>query len=326
MVTTEPKPGRRSKPVAEPPAVPEPAQPVDGLLTLIERMALNPDVPVENLREMFLLKKEYEADEARKAYVAAMVAFKMDPPDLVKGSRVDYNSNRGGRVNYTYINLADVYKSTVRMLATFGFSHSFSKPKQIPAIETGGLERIGLACVLTHQDGHSEDFYLEMPVDRSGGKNPSQELASAVTYLQRYTFLSLVGLAAGDQDNDGNGSNWHQNDRGHDSAEEFNLQGASTQRRPPRQEKPGQGKVVDQPSQGELDQYKDLLSELDGIEKFNHELELLDNAKAPRVKREILWAVAKSKGLTWDSETRSFALTKTPSEEVDDALNQAANN
>jgi hypothetical protein len=39
--------------------------------------------------------------------------------------------------------------------------------------------------------------------DTSGSKNPIQALGSAVSYLQRYTLLSLAGLATEDQDDDG---------------------------------------------------------------------------------------------------------------------------
>jgi len=51
--------------------------------------------------------------------------------------------------------------------------------------------------------GHSESVTLQSATDDSGKKNNIQALGSAITYLQRYTLLSITGLATEDQDDDG---------------------------------------------------------------------------------------------------------------------------
>jgi hypothetical protein len=61
---------------------------------------------------------------------------------------------------------------------------------------------IWVSCVLTHELGHSEETTLMGAPDNSGGKNSIQAIASAVTYLERYTLKAACGLAE-QNDNDG---------------------------------------------------------------------------------------------------------------------------
>jgi hypothetical protein len=66
---------------------------------------------------------------------------------------------------------------------------------------------ITVACIVTHELGHSERTVLQSRPDDSGKKNQIQQVASAVTYLQRYTLMSALGLAASDmQEDDGLGA------------------------------------------------------------------------------------------------------------------------
>ena len=50
--------------------------------------------------------------------------------------------------------------------------------------------------------GHSESTVLEAAPDSSGKKNAIQQVASTVTYLQRYTLLAACGLATKDMEDD----------------------------------------------------------------------------------------------------------------------------
>jgi hypothetical protein len=56
---------------------------------------------------------------------------------------------------------------------------------------------------VTHELGHSAQTSLTAPPDASGSKNSIQAIGSTVSYLQRYTFMAITGLAAKDQDDDG---------------------------------------------------------------------------------------------------------------------------
>lgn len=159
--------------------------------------AVQQGMPIETLRELMQLKKEWEADEARKAFVTAMAAFKANPPEIVKDKHVSYTTSKG-TTEYDHATLGHLCVAIIKGLAPHGISHRWETAQQ----DT----RIKVTCVLTHSQGHSESVSLHSESDNSGGKNNIQAIGSAVTYLQRYTLLAATGLAALDQDDDGKGS------------------------------------------------------------------------------------------------------------------------
>lgn len=149
------------------------------------------NVDIEKLQQLFELQKAYEANEARKAYVAAMVAFKKNPPEIFKTAHVKF-----GTTEYMHATLGEVASITAAALAEHGISHRWDT-------EQGDQGRIKVTCILTHQLGHSERTELSSGADKSGGKNDIQAIASTVSYMQRYTLLAAAGLATKDMDDDG---------------------------------------------------------------------------------------------------------------------------
>lgn len=141
------------------------------------------------------LQEKKRLREAEQAFVVAMTEFKSDPPQIVKRSVVDFTSAKG-RTNYNYANLADVVDAVVRGMAKVGLSHRW-KPEQ-------SAEGIRVTCIVQHALGHAESITLgPVKADESGNKNPIQGIASAITYLERYSLLSICGLATAESDDDG---------------------------------------------------------------------------------------------------------------------------
>lgn len=155
-------------------------------------------MPIEVLRDLMTLKKEWEADEARKAFVGAMAAFKSDPPEIIKDKHVAYQKKDGNWTEYDHASIGQVCAAVIQGLAKVGISHRWELAQND--------KQIKVTCVLTHAQGHSESVSMHSAADDSGGKNSIQAIASAVTYLQRYTLLSATGLAAIDSDDDGVGA------------------------------------------------------------------------------------------------------------------------
>lgn len=159
--------------------------------------AVQQGADLDKLRTLMELKREWEADEARKAFVEAMAAFKADPPEILKRKHVEYTTSKG-TTKYDHATLADVCAAAIQGLARVGISHRWDVKQD------GG--RIQVTCILTHQQGHSESVSMSSGVDDSGGKNAIQAIGSATTYLSRYTLLAATGLAARDMDDDGKAS------------------------------------------------------------------------------------------------------------------------
>jgi len=153
-------------------------------------LARNPDAAT--LRELMGMQREWEANEARKAYAAALVSLKRDLPTVIgRDALVDFTGKSGVRTRYTHTSLAAVMDVITEPLTAHGFSLAWT-----PATTEKGAVRV--TCTLTHAQGHSESATMDAPPDTSGSKNPAQAIASTVTLLSRYTALSLLGIATAD--------------------------------------------------------------------------------------------------------------------------------
>jgi len=156
--------------------------------------ALQAGMSIEQMTGLMELQERFEANEARKAYVAAMAEFKRYPPTIYKDKEVNF-----GNTHYSHATLGNVTGVIVDALARHGISHRWDTKQE------GG--KITVTCTLTHSMGHSESTQLEAEPDASGQKNKIQQIASAISYLQRYTLLAASGMAVQDQfDDDGRGT------------------------------------------------------------------------------------------------------------------------
>lgn len=158
------------------------------------RAALQHSVDVGELEQLYALKRQFDADEARKAWHAAMAEFKRNPPDIVRDMlNKQYNSS--------YASIAATVNTTNEALAPHGLNARWNVIEQ-------SKEGMKIACILAHKLGHEERVDLWGPLDTSGQKNPLQQVKSTMTYLKIATFEAVTGVAsrAGNADDDGNGS------------------------------------------------------------------------------------------------------------------------
>lgn len=172
--------------VAQQPAptiVTQPATPATVLMYAMEKGA-----DMTQIEKLMDLQLKWEANEAKKAYVSAMAEFKRNPPTIIKDKTVAFSGT-----SYTHASLGNVTNAIVDGLAQHGFSHCWD-------VSQDGM--IKVTCRITHRMGHSEEVTLAAMKDDSGKKNAIQQVASAITYLQRYTLLAATGLATHDQQDD----------------------------------------------------------------------------------------------------------------------------
>lgn len=190
------EPGKRSVAVTAAASAPA-AGPMGSALE-----ALKAGIPLSEMRGLLDLQKDWEANEARKAYVADMAAFKLNPPEIFKTKAVNITLKDGtAGAAYSHATLGDVCEKIVEGLAQYGFSHRWDTKQP-----DGG--QIFVTCTLTHRLGHSESTTLNSSRDDTGSKNNIQSLASTVSYLQRYTLLGASGLATKDMPPDDDGAGY----------------------------------------------------------------------------------------------------------------------
>ena len=160
-------------------------------MTLIN-MAVSQGADTDKLKQLMDLQERWEANEARKAYVQAISAFKADPPSIYKTKLVAFGNTR-----YKHAMIGDVNAVIIDCLTKHGLSHRW---------EVDQSNGITVSCIITHALGHSEMTKMTAPADTSGQKNSIQAIASTVTYLQRYTLLAATGITTMDMpDDDGKG-------------------------------------------------------------------------------------------------------------------------
>lgn len=153
--------------------------------------ALDQNADLDRIEQLYALKRQYDADEARKAYVAAMARFKASPLTIAKDKHVKFATAKG-TTEYDHATIGNVVKVICAGLGADGFSHRWDTKQ-----DSG---KITVTCIITHEQGHSESTTLTASPDDSGGKNGIQSIASTVTYLQRYTLLAATGMATSDQE------------------------------------------------------------------------------------------------------------------------------
>lgn len=164
-----------------------------NLVREMVRYAMANGGSLEQIREFMQLQREYEADEARKAFAQDMARFKAKPLAIYKDKHVEFKTEKG-RTAYDHATIGNVCEVLVSALAEFGFSHRWMTTQ-----ENG---QVIVECILTHRLGHLESVRLQSAPDTSGGKNGIQSIISAQTYLQRHTLLAICGVATKDQEDD----------------------------------------------------------------------------------------------------------------------------
>lgn len=156
-------------------------------------MAVEQGADLDKLEKLMALQERWEAGEARKAFTAAMTGFRSEPVDIFKNKEVAFSGTR-----YSHAELSDVTAAINPALARHDLSFRWD-------VQQEGAQ-ITVACILTHIAGHSERISMAGPPDDSGKKNRIQQIASTVTYLQRYTLLAITGMSTKDTtDDDGRG-------------------------------------------------------------------------------------------------------------------------
>ncbi len=158
------------------------------------QMAVQQGADIDKLEKLMGLVERWKAGEAKQAYTAAMNKFKANPTVITRNATVKYTKKTGAVVTYKHATLDHVCDAITAGLTAVGITHRWTVKQE--------KDVIWVTCILTHELGHSEETTLMAAPDNSGEKNAIQAIASAVTYLERYTLKAACGLAE-QNDNDG---------------------------------------------------------------------------------------------------------------------------
>jgi hypothetical protein len=160
-----------------------PDQPNTSITLIREAMANGADPQV--LRELLAVKREWEADEAKKAYFFAVSEFQKRSPIIEKGD--DAHGKKYARMDRIW--------RTVRPIFTeLGLSCTW----QVCLVKEGLCHVEGQ---LAHVAGHSIPLVMDVALPAIvSGQNAAQQVGSARTYAQRYAFCAALGIQTGEDD------------------------------------------------------------------------------------------------------------------------------
>jgi hypothetical protein len=144
--------------------------------------AVQSGADLDMIEKLMNLQERWEASNARKAFEESLAKAKGEIPVIIR--------NASGHNSKKYADFAAIAKVIDPILARHGLSYRF---------RTMQTDKISVTCVLFGH-GHSEETTLSGPADASGSKNAIQAIGSTLTYLQRYSLVQALGLAAAEDD------------------------------------------------------------------------------------------------------------------------------
>lgn len=165
--------------------MPAPRVETGSAITPMEMLnaAVQRGADLDVLTKLMDLQERWEKNQARKDFDEAIAAAKAEIGPVIRNAK--------GHNNKAYADFAAIARSVDPIITAHGLSYRF---------RTTQTERINVTCVLSHKSGHFEETTLSGPPDASGSKNAIQAIGSTLTYLQRYSLIQALGLAAANDD------------------------------------------------------------------------------------------------------------------------------
>lgn len=170
-------------------------RPADPMVSMIERVVMDPQADLDKLERMLAMKERMDAESARRQFSEAMAACQSEIEPVARNKTNDQTRSR-------YADLAAIYTACKPIIAKHGFSFStFPASSEKPGY-------MGVRWTLRHEAGHEESDVAEIPLDDKGmkgtaNKTQTHAFGSTASYARRYLFCMIFDIATGD-DNDGN--------------------------------------------------------------------------------------------------------------------------
>ena len=168
-----------------------------AIIQVIERVALNPEIDVEKMRQLLDMQLKIMDRQAAEAYAKAMMTAQNEMPAVVV-------NKENKQTNSRYADLEAVNRIVTPIATKNGFSISFNTEKS-------SLENhVQIVATVLHSGGHFKVYNYDAPMDDAGiagkiNKTPTHARASSISYGQRYLLKLIFNLTIAGEDNDGNG-------------------------------------------------------------------------------------------------------------------------
>jgi len=167
-----------------------------NLTSAIISVASDPNVDIDKMERLLMIRERIKAQEAEQAFNDAM----KDAQGLMRPVEADATNPQTRSKYATYAKL----DRAVRPIYTqCGFSLSFNTSPDAPEAH------VRVLCYASHIGGHTRTYQLDMPSDGKGAKGndvmtKTHASGSAISYGSRYLLKMIFNIAVGEDDDDGN--------------------------------------------------------------------------------------------------------------------------
>ncbi len=165
-----------------------------GSATELLRLAVDKGVPVEQLKQLVELHERMEQRQAQKEFSAAMAAFQAECPSIKKASEAKIITTGGGNFSYTYAELDEIARTANPILAKHGLSYGWDSTLE--------KDTLTVVCTVRHAAGHFVTSTFTLPTESKSAMSPQQKVGAALTFAQRKSLSSVLGLTTTDDDTD----------------------------------------------------------------------------------------------------------------------------
>lgn len=175
----------------------ENALPVAVEMSMLERMARDPNIDVEKIEKLMDMQERAEDRKAKADFNAAMARAQSNILPVIKNATNEQTRSR-------YATLSTINKTIMPIYSAEGLAVSFNTGK---ASVEGYTRHI---ATVFHSSGHSEEYHIDMPPEGTGIKGNAMMTATHATgssssYARRYLICMIFNVSTED-DNDGNGN------------------------------------------------------------------------------------------------------------------------
>lgn len=154
--------------------------------------AIKEKLPADLLVAIIGYEENRMKEERERLYFDAMREMQNEIPELPKTKEA---TDKNGK-SYKYCPLPLMRKIIQPYLYKYGFIYRWD-------FRQTENNKIECTIILKHSGGHFETASMTTDPDNAEGMGNIQSIGSSRTYLQRYTFIAVMGLTTAEDDNDG---------------------------------------------------------------------------------------------------------------------------
>lgn len=165
-----------------------------GSIQQLLQLAIEKGTGVEALEKLVDLHERVTAREAALEFARALAEFQSVCPPIGKVKTAQIATRSGSSYSYTYAPLDEIVRVVKPLLIARGFSYGWD------SVVNGGM--LTCTCTLRHINGHSVPSSFTLPIENPSAMSPQQKVGAALTFAQRKTLESVLGLNTTEDDTD----------------------------------------------------------------------------------------------------------------------------